>query len=355
MDIEQQLKNIVDGIKQQVIDKVKADIESAVTEAIAEYSSRFDQLTVDAFGKVIKDNLKSVDFPDSSIPVTALNFEKQKLNGNDIHGGIITAFGSTGIDDRATDCQITIMDDNTVIENNLVAKDLTVKGVTTLEGDVIIRGVIPVDSQAFKNLVTYSSNAVKESLDHALFEDYSDILFESIKKDGLDLSSIKLNGKEILRNAQLMPSITDSSLQTVGVLKQLQVSGESLLGESLYATKKRVGINTMDPSAALTVWDEETELQIGKRTKDSAWINTARAQRLMLSSNNKENIICDTDGSTRINQLKIGTQSFTSDTQAPSYESTKGAVVFNASPSLGGPMGWVCLGGAKWANFGIID
>lgn len=355
MDIEQQLKKIIDGITQQVIDHVRADVESAVSEAVAQYSSKFDQLTVDAFSKVIKDNLKSIDFPDSSIPVSALNFENHKLNGNNIHGGIITSFGSTGIDDRATDCQITIMDDNTVVENNLVVKDLTVKGVATLEGDVIIRGVIPVDSQAFQNLVTYSSNAVKESLDHSLFEDYSDILFESIKKDGLDLSSVKLNGKEIVRNSQLMPSITDSSLQTVGVLKQLQVSGESLLSESLYATKKRVGINTMDPSAALTVWDEEIELQVSKRAKDTAWINTARSQRLVLSSNNKENIICDTDGSTKINQLKIGTQIFTSDTQAPSYESTKGTVVFNANPSLGGPMGWICLGGAKWANFGIID
>ena len=355
MDIEQQLKKIIDGITQQVIDQVKADVESAVAEAVAEHSAKFDQLTVDAFGRVIKDNLKSIDFPSASIPVAALNFEKQKLTGNNIHGGIITSFGSTGIDDRATDCQITILDDNTVIENNLVAKDLTVKGVTTLEGDVIIRGVIPVDSQAFQNLVTYSSNAVKESLDHSLFEDYSDILFESIKKDGLDLTSIKLNGKEIVRNTQLMPSITDSSLQTVGVLKQLQVSGESLFSETLYATRKRVGINTMDPSAALTVWDEEIELQVGKRAKDSAWINTPRPQRLVISSNNKENIICDTDGSTKINQLKIGTQAFTSDTQAPSYESTKGTVVFNANPSLGGPMGWICLGGAKWANFGIID
>jgi len=29
--------------------------------------------------------------------------------------------------------------------------------------------------------------------------------------------------------------------------------------------------------------------------------------------------------------------------------------VFNSNPSLGGPLGWVSLGDARWANFGIID
>jgi hypothetical protein len=355
MDIEKQLKSLIDGITKQVIENIKADIETALTNAIAERSEKFDQLTVDAFSKVIKENLRTLDFPDQSIPLSALNFKGQKLSGDNINGGIIAGFGSTGIDDRATDCQVTIMDNNTVVENTLVVKELNVKGLTTLEGDVIVRGIIPVDSPMFKNLVTYSSNEVKASLDHSLFEDYSDILFESIKKNGLDLTTIKVDGKEVIRNGQLMPSITDSSLQTVGVLKQLQVNGESLLGESLYASKKRVGINTMDPSSALAVWDEETELQIGKRYKDTTWINTPRAQRVIVSSNNKENIICETDGSTKIDKLKIGSQTFSSSTQAPSHESTKGTVVFNANPSLGGPMGWVCLGGAKWANFGIID
>jgi len=29
--------------------------------------------------------------------------------------------------------------------------------------------------------------------------------------------------------------------------------------------------------------------------------------------------------------------------------------VFNANPTLGGPLGWVSLGDARWANFGLVD
>lgn len=355
MDTEQQLKSLIDSITQQVIAQVKAEIESAVTAAVDQHASKFDSLTVEAFGRVIKDHLKNVDFPDSSIPLSALNFKERKISGDMIKGGIVENFGSTGIDDRASDCQVTILDSSTVVENNLVASSLTVKGATTLEGDLILRGVIPVDSPAFTRLIEHASNKIKSDLDESLFQEYADIVVENIKRDGLDLGAILVNGKEVIRNNQISPGITDSSLQTVGVLKQLQVSGESFLSGSFYASQRRVGINTMEPSAALTVWDEEIELQLGKRSKDYAGINTPRKQKLVIGSNGNENIVCDTDGSVQVKHLKIGYQSITSDAQAPSYESTKGTVVFNANPSLGGPMGWVCLGGATWANFGIID
>jgi hypothetical protein len=39
----------------------------------------------------------------------------------------------------------------------------------------------------------------------------------------------------------------------------------------------------------------------------------------------------------------------------PNFVSDRGHIVFNANPNVGGPLGWVCLGAANWANFGIID
>ena len=39
----------------------------------------------------------------------------------------------------------------------------------------------------------------------------------------------------------------------------------------------------------------------------------------------------------------------------PTDDQPMGTIVFNSNPSLGGPLGWVSLGGARWANFGIID
>lgn len=349
-------KTIVEGIVDRVTESANKKLDEDIHQLMSTYAQQnINDVALQAYEKVINEKLRGIAVPAQSIPVSALNFSSQKLSGDNISGGIIDRFGSTGIEDQATQCQITVLDQHTIFENNLVAQGLTVKGTTTLEGDVIIRGVIPVDSPVFERLVEHSKNKVIDNIDQTMFDGYSDLIFERIQNNGIDLSKITVDGKEVIRGNQLLPAVTESSLQKVGTLKTLEVAGETLLSESLYATKKRVGINTMDPSAALSIWDEEVELTIGKRNKDTVWINTPRSQRVIISSNGKENLVLDTDGSTQTNALKLGTQAFSSAQQAPNYESSKGTVVFNANPNLGGPMGWVCLGGARWANFGIID
>jgi len=346
------INNIVERVTQSANKKLEEDIH----QLISTYAQQnINDVALQAYENVIKEKLRGIAVPAKSMPISALDFSLQKLSGDNISGGIIDRFGSTGIEDQATQCQITVLDEHTIFENNLVAQGLTVKGTTTLEGDLIIRGVIPVDSPVFERLVDHSKNKVIDNINQTLFDGYSDLIFERIQTDGIDLSKITVNGKEVIRGNQLLPAVTESGLQKVGTLKSLEVAGESLLSESLYATKKRVGINTIDPSAALTIWDEEVELAIGKRNKDTVWINTPRSQRVIVSSNGKENLVLDTDGSVQINSLKLGSQTFSSAQQAPNYESSNGTVVFNANPSLGGPLGWVCLGGARWANFGIID
>jgi len=349
-------QTVIDNIVERVTVSANKKLEEDIHQLISTYAQQnINDVALQAYENVIKEKLRGIAVPAKSMPISALDFSSQKLSGDNISGGIIDRFGSTGIEDQATQCQITVLDEHTIFENNLVAQGLTVKGTTTLEGDVIIRGVIPVDSPVFERLVDHSKNKVIDNINQTLFTGYSDLIFERIQTDGIDLSKITVGGKEVIRNNQLMPAITESGLQKVGTLKTLEVSGETLLSESLYATKKRVGINTIDPSAALTIWDEEVELAIGKRNKDTVWINTPRSQRVIISSNGKENLVLDTDGSVQIDELKLGTQTFSSAQQAPNYESSKGTVVFNANPSLGGPLGWVCLGGARWANFGIID
>ena len=345
---------VVNSIIGSIKESVEKQIPAEVQYLLSTQANSIDEYAMAAYESVVQKKIKTFKFPEKSIPASAINSKQNKLSGNDIQGGVIENFGSTGIDDRSTSCQVTIMDENTVIENNLVANGLTIKGNTILEGDVIIRGVVPVDCQMFQNLVTHSKNRVIENLNQDLYSRYSDLVFSKIQNDGLDLSRITFNKKEVIRDNQLTNAITESGLQKLGILRELQVSGESVLG-GLYATKKRVGINTMDPSSALSVWDEETEINIGKRSKDVVWINTPRSQSVIFSSNNKENLTLNTDGSTQIKNLQIGNQSFSSSNKAPNYESSKGTVVFNADPNLGGPLGWVCLGGAQWANFGIID
>ena len=294
-------------------------------------------------------------FPENSVPSSALNLEGFVISGDNIKNGIITGFGSTGIDDKASSCQLTIMDDVTVVENNLLTQNLTVKGTATIEGDLNVTGSVPETSAFFINLVNAATTNVRTSLDQVVFSSYADMVTESIKANGLDLTKITVDGNEIVNNNALGKYIVNSNLQKLGTLQELQVGGETLLGGTLYVNNKRVGINTLEPDAALNVWDQEVELRFSKQSNNVGILETPRSQTLILSSNGKNNAVLNPDGSITVNKINMNGISIASSPTPPADDQPHGSIVFNSSPSLGGPMGWISLGDARWANFGIVD
>lgn len=350
--------------EQRLAEKIKASIDQVMANTAEKMTeevnfkiknTNFNKAMSDAVSVVVSDRLTEYVFPVNSIHANALNFSESKISGDSIRGGIIKEFSSTGIDDRASNVALTILDEVTVVENNLVTKDLTVQGLMTVNGDFVVNGSIPKDTSFYQTLVSDGADSIINKLDNTFFNNYSNIIFEKIKKDGIDLNRITYNDKVIIDDNKIGPTIVDSNLQKLGLLKELQVTGESLLGETLYVNNKRIGINTIEPSASLAVWDDEVEITISKKRKDTGYIGTPRQQALILSSNNKENIVLESDGSVRINDLQIGNMKFTSSESPPNYVSTRGHIVWNNNPNPGGPMGWVCLGSSNWANFGIID
>jgi hypothetical protein len=105
----------------------------------------------------------------------------------------------------------------------------------------------------------------------------------------------------------------------------------------------------------LSIWDQEIELGFGKLETNTAFISTPRSQKLVLGSNGKKNLVLIPDGSVEVSTIKINNMVFTTGSEPPNYEAARGTIVFNENPTLGGPLGWVSLGEARWANFGIID
>jgi hypothetical protein len=103
------------------------------------------------------------------------------------------------------------------------------------------------------------------------------------------------------------------------------------------------------------LWDEEIDINIGKKQQGVAFIGSSRDQLIVLGTNSKTNAILNTDGSVTMSKLNLGNMNMSSADTPPNYDAPKATVVFNANPSLGGPLGWVSLGGARWANFGIIE
>lgn len=351
-------------LENRIVGKINETIESAQeqTKTLVESQVQqrlstidFQRAITDSVSTIVADRMSEFIFPHNSIDPAALKILDLKITGDNISGGIIENFSSTGIDDRASQVALTILDDSTVIENNLLTKDLTVQGSMTINGEFVVNGQIPEDTEFFRKLVASTTSSTLTGLDHTLFNNYSTLIFDKIRNDGLDLTKIQLNGREIAKDNSLGSSIVNSNLQTLGELRELKVSGESLLAQTLYVTPKRVGINTIEPSAALSVWDDEIEIVAKKKSRDVGMLGTIRQQKLIISANNKDNIVLNEDGSTQIDHLKTGAMQFSSSNTPPNFVSDRCHVVWNTNPNPGGPLGWICLGGANWANFGIID
>lgn len=300
-------------------------------------------------GSVIDQKLTTFAFPVNSIPFNSINMTDAVISGDHIAGGIIRHFGSNGIDDKSSGCVITILDTAVVVENNLVTMDLTI------QGNLEVNGEVSTQSKFYQNLSQSISSKLHSELDSGFFENYSRIIFDQIKRDGLDLGKITVDGTAVIEGNRIGTGITDSNLQRLGLLKELQVEGETAIGGTFYVGNKRVGVNTLEPSAALAVWDAEVEITVSKLQENTGMLTTPRAQTLVVGSNRNQNIILRPDGSAQIDNLRIGHQRFGSSETPPNYDSEKGHVVFNANPNPGGPLGWVCLGGPNWANFGIVD
>lgn len=353
--IEAELTNRVEKLARNLSMSVEQQSVKIINDTVSRYVDQIDFKTLYQTTIVSAIQNNKITFPEASIPCSAIQVENLQLSGGNIVGGIIQQFGSTGIDDKSSACQLTIMDDITVVENNLLTKDLTVKGTTTIEGDLNVTGTIPESSAMFIKFVEAATNNVRTSLDQVVFKNYADMVLSTIKTDGLDLNKIKLNGEDIINGGNLSNAITFSNLQRVGQLSELQVRGESLLGETLYVSGKRVGINTIEPAQSLSIWDQEIEIGFGKQSTNVAVVGTPRNQTLILSSNGKNNLTLLPDGSITISRMTLGAVSMLSGSAPPGNNEPKGTIMFNSNPSLGGPMGWVSLGDARWANFGIID
>ena len=167
--------------------------------------------------------------------------------------------------------------------------------------------------------------------------------------------SYTINGKTVLSEDSIGPSILNSNLRRIGTLKELQVEGEALIGDTLYVSPtSRVGINTDEPTHALTLWDQEICLTFGKYSKDVASISTERNQDIMLKSGTNDNVILKADGTTEIEKPVLNGKKFTSGNKIPGYPGQVGDICWNTTPLIGQPIGWVCIQGLQWCNFGTI-
>lgn len=349
--LEQTLAQITNQLNSSLAQSANDQIAKEISHRVAQ--TDFNTTIASIVEGKINSLVQTGAFGKASIDHSSINFQGFKFSGDVIEGGIIKNFGSTGIDDRATQIQMTLLDQAVAFEKAVWTPSAIVKGKLTVEGDLVVLGDIDSSSTAAQTLANLAVAKIKT--DTELLDLHTETILSGISKNGIDLKRITQDGREIVNNNQLGYHITDSNLQRVGMLRDLQTQGEAVLSDTLYVTGKRVGINTLEPSTTFVVWDEEVELVLAKRSKDTGYVGMPRFQRLILGANNKNNLILDTDGSVEIENLRVGNTPMSSATATPNYNAITGTIVWNENPSIGGTVGWICLGDARWAKFGNIE
>lgn len=330
--------------------ELAADIEQKIAKQINDRTSEynFGNMVIEYVGNLINNVVLSgkLQFPERSISGKSINPIGLNISASDITAGIVKNFESTGIQDRASQCQLVILDQATVFENKLVTKDLEVAGTVNFKG--------PVDPDFVDRLTDITIDKIEARHQDGLYDQYAQRVQQTLETNGIDAGKISIGNEKLIENNTINFRITQSNLQKLGVLQELRVQGESLFAESVYITNRRIGINTLNPEKVLDIWDQEVQIVAGKRSKDTGIIGTPINQSLILSSNYKNNLVLNPDGSVQVDQLSIGSVKHTSGRDMPMDDRPIGNIVWNENPYIGGPIGWVSLGGARWAGFGII-
>jgi hypothetical protein len=275
---------------------------------------------------VVDQKLRDFQFPEQSIDPKLIDVSRLQITTDNI-----IDYGNTaGIEDMADNVQLTVMNDSVVVENVIITNEVK---ANTLIADTLVARDIATDQPWVS----------------ALKEDFKKEILDSIPKP-------KAPKDWSFKIAELDTKM-DINIKRSGHLKELEVSGEALLSDVLYTTpgNNRVGINTLEPSDALTVWDQEVEVVIGRHKNQEGYIGTRRRQSLNIGANNKVGITINNEGTVILDKLQLQGKVISSGETIPGHASKTGDIVLNTRPMVGNYIGWVCLDGIKWAGFGRID
>jgi len=311
--------------KQTLEQRVEEVIEETVKSAVSQYAhlmqknvrQRIDEL----LEQIITNAMTNVEFPQASIKWDSIDFTgftSERLEDRD-------NLRVKGIESFSNDVQLTVLDDTVVIENDIVAK--------RVKADVICAKGLELDPNMWQTMK------------------------EDFRRDVIDNMPAPAVPKDWSFKIAEMDAKIEVNSKRAGQIKELEVTGEALLSDVLYTTpgNKRVGINTMEPSDALTVWDQEAEVVIGKHKTQEGYIGTRRRQDINIGANNKVGITVRSDGSVVIDKLVLLNRVISSSDEVPGHAAKRGDIVLNDKVESGNPIGWVCLDGIRWSGFGLIQ
>lgn len=339
-----------------------------------------------------------------SIPLRA-------LSGNHINGGKILGFSSSGITDKASTTQITIIDDLVSINRLEVGEipgDLKVNNVT-VQGNIKAKSIEVDEIKSDLRLERSSSLEFKGDKSSAIFGkgliwsgsgytkqlillDNPDRIFST---ESIDLASNRayyINNVKIIDERELSPTISKSNLKEVGRLRSLHVSGSVNVGDQLFYDPEinRLSLGTDQPNGTLSVYEDGVEVIMGTKEHTKGCIGTFASHDLDIVTDDTPRMTFFANGNMQMGYQnsasvvsvygKLSLNVKNSDPnvdlhvrgpikfndvlhthgEAPPEEGVykKGDLMWNSSPQEGGCVGWVCIRSGTpglWRSFGMID
>jgi hypothetical protein len=283
----------------------------------------------------------------ASTDINSVIHQRVDENLKNVHQQFMKNFSSNGISDQATLLQLTVTDSDTVVENRLVAKHLDIVGTTQVK-DLTVTGSINTDNRSWHTLAEAIGQRTLDKIESTWRDQLVAQVTKQISDQGINFDKVNVNDEPLVQGNTLSSTITVSNIQKLGNLQNLQVKGEAHINNTMSVINRRVGINTATPESALSVWDEEVSVIIGKHQAKQAYVGTSRDQALILGVNRLPQIEIDSTGLTKIKKLQVGLHKISHDSQVPGWSGTRGDIVFNSSPGPDRVFAWVCLGAHKW-------
>jgi len=333
-----------------------------------------------------------------------------EFSGNDINGGTITNFASTGITDNSTKQSLVVEDDKITVKTATI--DTLNQGIT-IKGDVKIYGILDagfvrttefITNQRYEKQYLEFSNPSGESAGTGLlwlgaqnrqfvFMQNPDRFWSTENFDLLGGKSYLIDSTPVLSADTLGPGVVKSSIQSVGTLNSLAVAGEVTIDDHIFynPVSQRLSIGQESGNGLLSVYDyinnvevvlDSNELGHGVIgtystkaldiiTDDQTRLSISETGNLTIGNEYKDSTVTRVYGKMGVGvknpteqlevagNIKFGNRLFANGNSAPidgSYQI--GDIVWNSNPRIDSYVGWVCItGGApgQWKPFGKIE
>lgn len=334
-----------DDIKKSVNDSTQELVQSAIDNLTIDpvWMEKIETIVNQGVARKIVADLSKVDL--GPIIKGHIDTTVKSLNKN--------VFNS--IQSLSENVELTLLDQHVVVEKQFTANSIEAVDSLVVK-NLVVKGSINTDNQAWIDLSTDISKKTLDQLNEEWRTALTKQVSEYISSNGINFSNIKVDGELLVKDGKLSSGILESNLQVVGALQKLTVVGETHLGQTVSVNKKRMGINTIDPDMALSIWDEEVTISAGKFKSQVGFIGTTRKQGLVIGVNKTPAIEIDDNGLTAIKKVQIGIHKISHGNEVPNYSGTKGDIVFNANPTIENPVfAWQCLGGFRWKVIKAVE